>query len=258
MAELSPLVIAWGRVTLGSCVLLPIAWHRGALRTLGEHKGALLCFSLVEFVIPFAAISLGERWVSSSTAGILIATVPLSVALLARWFGVHEPLGPRRIAGLLMGFLGVACLLGLGTVSGILGWIGVGCLLVSAIGYSVGPLIIQRHLRGLDASGPLAASLSISSVLLTLPAWFARPSQPPTVAALTAVVLLGLVCTACAMLLLFYLVTKAGASRASLITYVNPVIAALLGVLLLDERLGIGGIIGFALILVGSYLASRR
>ncbi len=258
IVDLSPPVIAWARVTLGTCVLLPIAWRRGALRSLDEHKGALLVFSLVEFVIPFTAIALGERWVSSSVTGILIATVPLSVAMLARAFGLHEPLTSRRIAGLILGLLGVTCLLGLGTISGLYGWLGVGCMLLSAFGYSLGPLIIQRHLQGLDASGPLAVSLGVSSVLLAAPAWWARPMQAPGSVALLAVVLLGLVCTAVAMLLLFYLVAKAGAGRASLITYVNPAVAAVLGTLLLHEHLGLGGVIGFMLILWGSWLASRR
>ncbi len=258
IVDLSPLVVAWVRVTLAACVLLPIAWRRGGLKALGAHRGALLIFSLVEFTLPFTAIALGERWVSSSVAGILIATVPMSVALLARGFGLHEPMSNRRIAGLVLGFLGVVCLLGLGTISGTRGWLGVGCLLVSAFGYSLGPLIIQRHLRGLDASGSLAVSLGISSVLLALPAWMARPLHAPTPEALVAVALLGLLCTAIAMLLLFYLVAKAGAARASLITYVNPAVATVLGTVLLHERLGWGGLVGFLLILCGSWFASRR
>lgn len=258
ISELSPLVVAWGRVTLGTCVLLPVAWHRGALRSLGRHLPTLLAFSLVEFVVPFSAIALGERWVSSSVTGILIATVPLLVVSLSPLLGVHEPLGVRRTAGLVFGFVGVVCLLGLGAVSGALGWLGVGCMLVSALGYALGPLIIQRHLHALDATGPLAASLAISSVLLAVPAWLARPIERPSTQAVAAVALLGLLCTAVAMLLLFYLVAKAGASRASLITYLNPAVATLLGIGVLHERLGAGGYIGFALVLCGSWLASRR
>ena len=168
--ELSPLVIAWGRVALGTFVLLPIAWKRGALRPLAQHKLALCAFALVEFVIPFSAIALGERWVSSSVTGILIATVPLSVAVLSRFFGVHEHLGAWRVTGLALGFIGVLALLGLGTISGAMGWAGVVCMLIASVGYAVGPLIIQRHLRGLDSFGPLAASLLIASAILVIPA----------------------------------------------------------------------------------------
>jgi len=255
--ELSPLVIAWCRVALGTCILLPIAWQRGALHALGRHKVALCTFALVEFVIPFSAISLGERWISSSVTGILIATVPLSVVLLSRFFGVHEHLGTWRLAGLALGFIGVVALLGLGTISGPWGWAGVGCMLVASLGYAVGPLIIQRHLRDLDAFGPLAASLAIASVVLLVPALLAAPKLLPSAPALASVLVLGIVCTAMAMLLMFYLVSDAGASRATLITYINPVVATLLGVWLLHEHLGVGGVTAFALILLGSWLATR-
>ncbi len=255
--ELSPPVIAWCRVALGTVVLLPIAWRRGALRSLGPHKAALFAFAVAEFVVPFSMIALGERWVSSSVTGILIATVPLSVVLLARFFGIREHLGGWRLTGLAVGFIGVVALLGLGTISGILGWAGVACMLLASVGYATGPLIIQRYLQGLDAFGPLSASLLIATVVLLVPAVLTSPRQLPTVLALSSVLVLGIVCTAVAMLLMFYLVNRAGASRTSLITYINPAVATLLGVWLLDEHLGAGGITAFALILLGSWLASR-
>ena len=255
--ELSPWVIAWGRVSLAACILLPIAWRRGALRSLGRHKLALFAFALLEFVIPLSVIALGEQWISSSITGILIATVPLWVILLSRFFGVHEPVGAWRLAGLALGFIGVVALLGLGTISGALGWAGVACMLAASVGYAIGPLIIQRHLDRLDAFGPLAASLLIASIVLLIPAVLAMPGQMPTAVTLASVAILGIVCTAMAMLLMFYLVSNAGASRASLITYVNPAVATLLGVWLLHEHLGLGGTTAFALILLGSWLATR-
>jgi drug/metabolite transporter (DMT)-like permease len=255
--EVQPLLLAWCRVTLAACILLPIAWKRGALALLREHLVALFAFALAEFTIPFAAISLGEQWISSSVTGILIATVPLWVVLLARSFGVHEPLGLRRMTGLALGFIGVVTLLGFGTISGRSGWAGVACMLASAVGYAVGPLIIQRYLRGLDAVGPLAVCLAITAVLLLIPAMLELPSHRPTVTAISSIAVLGILCTAIAMLLMFYLVGHAGASRASLITYFNPVVASLLGIGLLDERLGAGGVAAFGMILAGSWLASR-
>lgn len=254
--ELSPVVVAFGRVLLGTLILMPIAWRRGALHSLGKHQAAICAFALAEFVIPFLAISCGERWISSSVTGILIAMVPLSIALIQRFFGVHERLGARRIAGLGLGFAGVVALLGFGTISGPLGWAGVGCMLVATLGYAIGPLIIQRHLRGLDSVGPLAASLSIATVVLFVPAVLARPAHMPSALVLISMAMLGLVCTALAMLLMFYLVGHAGASRAAVITYINPAVAALLGVCLLHERLGAGGILAFVCILLGSWLAT--
>ena len=255
--ELSPFVVAWGRITLAALILLPIAWRRGALRSLGAHKGAVLGFSVAEFVVPFAAISIGERWIDSSVTGILIAGVPLTITLISRFFGVYERLGVWRLLGLVVGLLGVVALLGLGTISTPLQWAGVGCMLLATVGYAIGPLIIQRHLRELDSIGPIAASLSLASLLLLIPAVMTLPRSLPSGLALGSIAVLGLVCTATAMLLMFYLVGHAGASRASIITYINPVIATLLGMLVLHEHLGVGGLIAFGLILLGSWLATR-
>ena len=255
--EVSPVVVAFGRVALGTLVLLPIAWRRGALKSLGQHKAAICAFALAEFAIPFSLISIGERWISSSVTGMLIAMVPLSIALIQRFFGVHERLGPWRILGLGLGFIGVASLLGFGTISGPLGWAGVACMLISTLGYAIGPLIIQRHLQGLDPYGPLAVSLLVATLVLLIPAALSLPAHMPSTTALGSIVVLGVVCTSVAMLLMFYLVNHAGASRAAVITYINPAVAALLGVFLLHEHLGVGGILAFMLILFGSWLATR-
>jgi drug/metabolite transporter (DMT)-like permease len=255
--ELSPLVVAFGRVMLGALILLPIAWRRGALKSLGKHKAAICAFALAEFIIPFSAISFGERWIGSSVTGILIAMVPLSIALIQRFFGVHERLGAWRIAGLGLGFAGVVALLGFGTISGPLGWAGVGCMLVATLGYAIGPLIIQRHLSELDSFGPLAASLLVAAMVLLVPALLALPARMPSSLVLMSMAMLGVVCTALAMLLMFYLVGHAGASRAAVITYINPAVATLLGVSLLHEHLGAGGFLAFACILLGSWLATR-
>jgi drug/metabolite transporter (DMT)-like permease len=255
--ELSPFVVAWGRVTLGMMILLPIAWRRGALRAVGAHKAAICAFALAEFVVPFSSISFGERWINSSVTGILIATVPLTIALISRFFGLHEPLSSWRMTGLLLGFFGVAALLGLGTISGPGGWAGVGCMLAATVGYAIGPLIIQRYLSDVDSFGPVAASLLVSSIVLLPFALYSFPTHMPSVLALSSMAVLGAICTALAMVLLFYLISQAGASRASVITYINPAVATLLGVTLLHERLGAGGITAFALILLGSWLATR-
>ena len=255
--ELSPFVIAWGRVTLATAILLPVAWHRGALRSAGAHLGAILAFAIVEFVVPFSAISVGESWIDSSTTGILIASVPLTVTLISRYFGVHEPLQTWRLVGLVVGLLGVVALLGLGTVSWPLGWAGVGCMLLATIGYAVGPLIIQKYLKGLDSLGPIALSLCASSVLLLIPAAVTLPATMPSALALTSIGVLGVLCTAVAMLFMFYLVSHAGPARATVITYINPIVATLLGVMLLHEHLGLGGLMALSLILLGSWLATR-
>jgi drug/metabolite transporter (DMT)-like permease len=256
--EVPPLMLAFSRLLLSTLVLLPIAWRRGALRGLWPYKLPILAFALAEFAVPFSLISIGERWISSSVTGILIAMVPLSIALIQRFFGVRELLGGWRISGLLVGFVGVAVLLGAGSIDGRMGWVGAACMVVATIGYAIGPLIIQRHLSSLDSIGPLTASLLVASVVLFVPAMLELPISMPSSLAVASVAILAFVCTAIAMLLMFYLVQHAGASRATVITYINPAVAALLGVLVLHEKLGVGGIIAFVLILLGSWLATRR
>ena len=255
--EVSPLVVAWSRLLLAAVILLPIAVRRGALEGLRAHRSAVIAFAIIEFAVPFALIPVGERWISSSVTAILIAAVPLTIALLARFFGVHERLSLRRALGLAVGFIGVVALVGLATVSGASGWAGVACILFSTLCYSAGPLIIQRYLRGTDPVGPLAASLTIASTLLAIPALLTFPARLPSALTLTSIVILGVICTAVAMLLWFYLINHAGALTASVITYINPLVAALIGVSLLHEYLGVVGVSGLVLILGGSWLATR-
>jgi drug/metabolite transporter (DMT)-like permease len=255
--EVSPLLIAFSRVAIAAAILVPIAWRRGALRGLSKHKAAICAFALAEFAIPFTAIAFGERWISSSVTGILIAMVPLSVALMQRFFGVNETLGGPRIIGLGLGFVGVAALLGTGPISWPLGWVGVACMLLATLGYAIGPLIIQRQLQGVESIGPLSLSLLVASLILALPAALEIPASLPSTRAVVSIAVLSTVCTAIAMLLMFYLVQNAGASRATVITYINPVVSTLLGVVVLHEHLGVGGFLAFMLILLGSWLATR-
>jgi drug/metabolite transporter (DMT)-like permease len=257
LLEVSPFVVAWSRITLGALILLPVAWQRGGLRAARGHWRYIAAFAVAEFVVPFSAISYGEQYIGSSVAGILMAAVPLSIAVLSRYFGVHERLSAVRLAGLVLGLVGVAALVGFGPINGRQGWIGVGCMLMATLGYAIGPLIIQRHLSRIESTGPAAGSLAIASLVLLAPALLSWPALLPSATALTSIAVLGVLCTAAAMLLMFYLVTHAGASRASVITYINPVVATALGTAQLHERLGVSGAIAFALILLGSWLATR-
>ena len=158
LRDVDPLVICWSRVSLAALILLPVAARRGGLAALRGHLTAICAFAVVEFVIPFSLIPLGERWISSSVTAILLAAVPLATVLLARRIGVHERLSSRRALGLVMGFLGVLLLVGLVSISGAYAWAGVGCLLLSTVGYALGALMVQRYFSGIDPVAPLAVS----------------------------------------------------------------------------------------------------
>lgn len=258
LRDLSPACIAWLRITLAAAVLIPIAWKRGVLRPAFGHIRAVAAFAVAELVIPFFLIAFGEQWLTSSLTGILIATVPLTVVLIAPLFGVHEKLGVRRIAGLAIGFSGVVALLGFDAGHGPMLWLGVASMLGAVIGYAVGPLIVQRHLAEVDELGALAASLAIASLILLPFAIASAPAAMPSSLSIASVIVLGLVCTALALLLYFHLIGIAGAARSSLVAYVNPAVAALLGVVVLNEPFGISAAAGLGMILGGSWLASSR
>lgn len=258
LEELSPASIAWARLALAALVLLPLAWKRGVLRAAMNHKAAIAGFAVLELVVPFLLIASGEQWLSSSLTGILIATTPMAVVLIAPCFGVRERTGPTRWAGLALGFLGVVVLVGLDPQPSDRLWLGVACIAGAVVGYAVGPLIVERYLGEVDELGALALSLLIAAAILLPFAAVTAPSALPSLSASASVIVLGILCTALAMLLYFYLINEAGAARATLVSYVNPAVAALLGVAVLDEPFGIASGLGLAMILGGSWMATRR
>ncbi|HEX7011824.1 MAG TPA: DMT family transporter [Steroidobacteraceae bacterium] len=258
LADLSPVWIAFTRITLAAAVLLPIACKRGALDKVFEHKGAIVAFAIIELVAPFVLIGTGEQWISSSLAGILVATVPMLVLLLAPLFGLSERLGPARLLGLFIGFLGVLTLSGVDPNQGPMLWAGVACVMVASIGYAIGPLLVQKHLADVDETGAVAASLVVAAVLLAPLAAFSIPARMPSMLSIVSVVVLGTLCTAAGLVLYLYLITEAGAARAAVVAYVCPGVAALAGVWVLDEPFGFGAAVGMLMILVGSWLATRK
>jgi drug/metabolite transporter (DMT)-like permease len=252
-----PLVLAWSRVVLGAAILLALARRAGTLPTLRDRGPWLAAFALAEIAIPFPMIAVGEQHVASSTAAILIATVPLLIAILSLRLEPTERVTGRRLLGLLVGLAGVAALVGV-DVSGDGGeLLGVGAVLIAACGYATGPLILKRGLADLDPIATMGACLAIAAVILTPFAAFDLPSGAPTAGAFASVVVLGVLCTALALVLMAILIDAAGPARASIITYINPVIALALGIAFLGESPGAGSLIGLALILVGSWLSTR-
>jgi len=255
-AGVPPAFVAWARVALGAALLLPIALRRGALRGLRGRGWAIVAYTASEITVPFVLIAVGERYISSSLAAILVATMPLQLALLALWLSPADRPRGRRIVGLVIGLAGVIALLGLdvgGRPNELLGAV---LVLVATLGYAAAPLIVTRHLADLDPLGPVTASLVLASIALLPAAILWPPHGTPAPAALGAIAVLGVVCTVLGLIIFFQLIAEAGASRASIITYVNPVVAVFAGVLFLHEHVGLTSLLGLLLILGGSWLAA--
>ena len=252
-----PAFLAWVRVALAAAVLALLSWRLGLLGSLRGHWRMLAVYAFAEIVVPFPLIAAGEQHVSSSLAAILIATVPLIVAVLALRFDHSERATGIRLFGLFVGFAGVVALVGLDVAGDADELLGAAAILVAAVGYAIGPLVLKSRLGVLDPRVLMAAALGLAAVALTPAALVAPPSDPVPAEAVISLIVLGLLCTALAFVLFAVLIVEVGASRASVITYVAPAVAVVLGVVALDESLGAGSIIGLFLILAGSWLSTQ-
>jgi drug/metabolite transporter (DMT)-like permease len=251
--EISPVFLVFLRTAGGSLLLGPIAIATGAVRPILRRWKPLLVYTFVEIVVPWLLLFNAERKLSSSLTGLLVAAVPLAGAALAVATG-SDRLDGRRLAGLLLGLGGVAALVGL-DVSGssLLAALSLGGV---AIGYALGPWVLARHLSDLPSLGVVAGSLVVCAVLYAPLAAFEVPHRALSASVIESVVALTVICTAVAFLVFFALIGEIGPMRTTVITYVNPAVAVLLGVSVLGERVGAGTAVGFVLILGGSFLAT--
>ena len=183
--------------------------------------------------------------------------MPLIIAALAIRFAPSERVTGRRLAGLLLGLAGVVALVGIDVAGSTRELVGAAAVIVTALGYSVGPLILDRQFLGTPTRArSMGASLAIAALVLAPFAALDRPSHSPTASALGATLGLAVVCTALAFVVFTVLIVEVGPSRASVITYINPVVAVALGTVILGEHPGPGSLIGLVAILTGSWIAT--
>lgn len=256
VTELTPATLVFGRTALAALILVPVALARSELRPVLRKWLPLVVFATVEIAIPWLFLSSAEQRISSSLAGLLISAVPLVATVITLLQGNRERIGPAGIFGLLLGFVGVAAIVGFDfRGANLTAIVEIGIVVV---GYAVGPAIVARHLSTLPSVSVIAVSLALCAAVYAPVAALQWPASLPGVDVLVSVAVLGLVCTALAFLLFFALVTEVGPVRSTVITYVNPAVAAVLGVAALGERFTLGMGVGFVLVLSGSALATRR
>jgi drug/metabolite transporter (DMT)-like permease len=257
VGDLSPVVVVFGRCVIGAVILLPWTVARGQLRPALKHWRALLLFTVLEMTGPWLLLSYAETRLSSSLTGLLVATVPFVAAVAARVAGDEDRLTAVRVAGMAVGVVGIGILLGLDVSGAQLGpLVAVG---LTVVGYGTAPVIASHKLG--DVPGVAASSIALT-VTAVVYAPFAIPRLgqvgSASSSALWSVLGLGVVCTAVALAVFFALIREVGPQRALVITFVNPAVAVVLGLLLLSEPFTLGLAIGLPLVLLGCVLATRR
>jgi drug/metabolite transporter (DMT)-like permease len=256
LRDMSAAEIVSARTGLAALVLWPVALHRGAMRGLVRKAPELILLGTIQMAVPFTLITLGERHIASSLAGILVAAAPIWIALLAPTLDPEESSSGWRLAGIVIGIVGVALLLGVdmgGDSQALLGGV---MVVLAALGYALAGLFIKRRFRDADPVGVVAGT-TLTAALLVLPAAIATaPAGAPGAGPLAAVVALGVAGTGVAFVLVNLLVSSIGAARMSLVAYVSPAFALVYGVVFLSEGVSVGTFAGLALILGGSWLAA--
>ena len=256
VSEVSPATLVFLRTGVAAVILAPFVLRRGGPAALHGRWIALLAFAAAEVAIPWFFLASAEQHITSALAGLLISAVPLVGVIIATSLGNREHLRIVSLSGLLLGLAGVALIVGFdlraSSLTALLE------MIVVVVGYAVGPVLLARYLAAVPSVTVIGVTLAICSILYAPFAIIQWPHAAIGVNVLTAVALLAIVCTAIAFLLFFALIAETGPVRATVITYVNPAVAAILGVAVLKESLTWGMIAGFALVLAGSILATRR
>ena len=255
VGEVTPATLVFGRTAIAAAILLPVALSRTDLRPVLERWRWVVAFAVVEIAVPWVALGSAEQHISSSLAGLLIAGVPLVGAAIALLSGGADRFGPVGLLGMLIGLVGVVAIVGAdfqATDTTALVQVA-----IVVVGYALGPAILARRLDGLPTVGIMAVSLTLCAIVFAPIAASQWPTVMPSAQALIAIVVLATVCTAAAILLFGALIDEVGPVRATVITYINPAVAAVLGVFVLRETFTVPMAVGFVLVITGSMLAAR-
>jgi drug/metabolite transporter (DMT)-like permease len=254
---LSDTFIVFARTALGALVLAPVALGRGAFTAARRRLGWLTLIAVVQVVAPFLLITVGEHHVSSSLAGILVASAPIFTAILAALVVHSERLAPAGMVGIAVGIVGVAMLFGVdltGDSQTLLGGLGI---LLAGLGYAVGSLVAKAKLADVPPVGVAASIMALSAAFLLPTVPFGAPSSAPDAGTVGAMLVLGAGGTGVAFLIFYTLNADIGPGRASIVAYIAPVFSVLYGVTLLDEAFTVGTAAGLVLILLGSWMAAE-
>jgi len=252
----APWAIVSARTALAALVLLPLAACTGVLSSLRGRIGAIVVLGFVQAAVPLSLIALGEERISSSLTGILVSTAPIFTFLLAFALSGAERASRTRLAGVAIGIVGVALLLGVDAGGGADALVGGLFVITAAFGYAVAAWYLKRNLGGVEPVATVAGTQAVAA-LATLPLGLLHlPDVVPSGEAIASIATLGIFCTGIAFVLFHSLVASEGPATASLVGYVAPGFSVTYGVVLLDESFTLATAVGLVLILGGSWLAA--
>jgi len=249
--------VAGWRTVVAAAILLPLAARQGALRPALRAWPYVVAFGLLEMALPWVLLGHAETRVPSGFAGLMLAAVPIVGTVVSWLLGDKHALSRVRLVGLGVGVVGVGALVGLDWAGGTIDPLSVLELLVVAVCYAVAPAMAVRKLAHVPSMGVVSVSLAVVALLYLPVTVFSVHAGLPSAKVVGSVLVLALVCTALAFVLFFDLIAEAGPVRATVITFVNPAVAVALGIVVLSEPLTVGTLVGFPLVLLGSYWATR-
>ncbi|MFT7836499.1 DMT family transporter [Saccharothrix sp. BKS2] len=261
LTGLSPVQIAFARSLLGALVLLVV------LRVSGQRlppdrrsRLHLLVAAVFGSAVPFALFAVGEQTVDSGVAGVLNATTPLWALGLGLALGTERQRNPARLVGLALGFVGVLLIFAPWERAGLASWGALACLLAAA-SYAVCYAYIGRTISGRGLTPVQISSTQLIGAAgltgLAVPVGGLQPVHASW-APLAAVAVLGVFGTGVAFVLNYRIIEDEGATNATTVGYLLPVVSVLLGAVFLDEAIGVRVVIGMAVVLVGVALTRRR
>lgn len=253
--QLDPGVLVLARTGPVAILLVPLVLQRRQWGLLVRNVRWIVTFGVAEFGVPWYLMATSERHITSSLTSLLICAVPM-FSVLAAWLRrTGEHISAKRLTGLSVGAFGVALLVGLSIQGGSFEWIAF--MLIVALGYTVGPIILATKLA--DVPGPVVVAGATAAVALAWIPWsIAHWPRAISLETWSSIGVLSIVCTAGAFLTFFELVKEVGSTRSVVVTYVNTALAVVLGIALLNEPLTVGILLGFPLVLIGSALATSR
>jgi drug/metabolite transporter (DMT)-like permease len=254
----SPALVVFGRVFIGALILIPISIYDKTFFTAIKGWKYIAVYALFEMVGPWILIGTAEQKISSGLAGLLVSSVPIFSTLIASAYGDKTVWQPRRLIGIVVGFIGVFLLVGIESFTGSSDLISILMTLAASLGYAFAVIYITRKMPGISGVAINGVAMAMTAVFYSPALFFLWPDRAVSANAIYSLIALGVFSTGIAFAVFFTVMNDIGPTRASLVTYMNTAFAVVLGVLILSEPLTVGIIVGLPLVLIGSYLASRK